>query len=232
MGVYFGRDVDEKIIEYCATADIPTKNKIFETGIRPAFLKLIESQMYLYSFFKIDDPDMLKNECLSNLYEIIPKFDPTKGKKAFSYFNVVVKNWFIWKIREKKKRQRMESENFYGIDHEVVKNDPSIVLASYEDEVLEKEYWISLFREMERWRPLMKKKQEIQVLDVIIFLLQNPHLVTIYNKKAVYFYIREVTGLSMKQVNQTMARLREMYEGFKGRINGSGNPEEGIEEGI
>jgi hypothetical protein len=129
MPMYFGPQVDEKIIDYRNEIDVEKKNAIFTEHIRPAMLKLIESQMYLYGFYKIDDPDMLKNECLATLYETLPKFDPSKGKKAFSYFNVVVKNWFIWKIRDKNKKLKQQSENFYGIDHDRVKNDPSIVLS-------------------------------------------------------------------------------------------------------
>lgn len=219
MPLYFGPEVDAKIAEYVKETDVQKKNEIFEDGIRPAMMKLIESQMYLYGFYKIDDPDLLKNEALSNLYEILPKFDPTKGKKAFSYFNVVVKNWFIWKIREKNKRLKQQSENFYGIDHDVVKNDPSLIEASYEDEIMEKEFWVSLFRDMDKWRPLLKKKQEQQVLDAIVFLLQNPHLVSIYNKKAVFLYIREMTGLTMKQVNHHMAKLKELYGTFREKFH-------------
>lgn len=219
MPLYFGPEVDAKIAEYVNESDVEKKNKIFEDGIRPAMMKLIESQMYLYGFYKIDDPDMLKNEALSNLYEILPKFDSTKGKKAFSYFNVVVKNWFIWKIREKNKRLKQQSENFYGIDHDVVKNDPSLILASHEDEIVDKEFWLSLFRDMDKWRPLLKKKQEQQVLDAIVFLLQNPHLVSIYNKKAVFLYIREMTGLTMKQVNHHMGKLKELYVTFREKFH-------------
>jgi len=227
MALYFGPEVDDKILEYKNTEDISLKHKIFEESIRPAMVKLIESQLYMYGFWKIDDPEMLKNECLSNLYEIIPKFDSSKGTKAFSYFNVVVRNWFIWKIREKKKRMKQQSENFYGIDHDVVKNNPSLILASYEDEIVAKEYWISLFRELEKWRPELKKKQEIQVLDAIIFLLQNPHLVSIYNKKAVFLYIREMTGLTMKQVNHNMGRLKSMYVTFRERFHSGEEAKEG-----
>lgn len=219
MPLYFGPEVDLKIAEYCKETDREIKNRIFEDDIRPALMKLIESQMYLYGFYKIDDPDMLKSECLSSLYEILPKFDPNKGKKAFSYFNVVVRHWFIWKIREKNKRMKQQSESFYGIDHDVVKSDPSIILQSYEDDVIEREFWVSLFRDMDRWRPLLKKKQEIQVLDAIVFLLQNPHLVSIYNKKAVFLYIREMTGLAMKQVNHNMNRLKSLYATFKERFH-------------
>lgn len=225
MPLYFGPEVDVKIGEYVKETDVSKKNQIFEEGIRPAMMKLIESQMYLYGFYKIDDPDVLKNEALANLYEILPKFDPTKGKKAFSYFNVVVKHWFIWKIREKNKRLKQQSENFYGIDHDVVKNDPSLIMSSYEDDVVDKEFWLSLFRDMDKWRPLLKKKQEVQVLDAIVFLLQNPQLVSIYNKKAVFLYIREMTGLTMKQVNHNMARLKSLYESFRERFH-SGEEED------
>lgn len=225
MPLYFGPEVDAKIVEYNSETDVNKKNQIFEDGIRPAMMTLIESQMYLYGFYKIDDPEVLKNEALSNLYEIIPKFDSTRGKKAFSYFNVVVKNWFIWKIRDKNKRLKQQSENFYGIDHDVVRNDPSLILSSHEDDIVDREFWLSLYRDMDRWRQLLKKKQEIQVLDAIVFLLQNTHLVSIYNKKAVFLYIREMTGLTMKQVNHHINRLKDLYVTFRERFH-SGEEEE------
>lgn len=225
MALYFGPEVDVKIIEWKATDDIQEKHRIFDTHIRPALTKLIESQIYLYRFYTIDDPDLLKNECLSNLYEVLPKFDPSKGKKAFSYFNVVSRNWFIWKTREKKKRLKMEANNFYGIDHEVVRNDPSILTNSHQDEVIEKEFMVSLFRDMEVWRSLLKKPQEIKVLEAIVFLLQNPQLISIYNKKAVFLYIREMTNLTPKQLNHNMNKLKELYVTFRERFN-NGEEEE------
>jgi len=220
MPLYFGPEVDAKIAEYINEPDVPTKNKIFESGIRPALTKLIDSQLYMYGFYKIDDdPESLRNECLSNLYEILPKFDPNKGKKAFSYFNVVVKNWFIWKIRDRNKRLKQHADNVLGLDHEVVKSNPSLILASYEDNLIEKEFLLSLHRDMDKWRTLLKKKQEQQVLDAIVFLLQNPHLVSIYNKKAVFLYIKEMTGLSAKQVNHNMGRLKSLYATFRERFH-------------
>jgi hypothetical protein len=227
MPLYFGPEVDAKIVEYIRETDVPTKNKIFEDGIRPALAKLIDSQLYMYGFYKIDDdPDALRNECLSNLYEILPKFDPNKGKKAFSYFNVVVKNWFIWKIRDRNKRLKQQADNVLGLDHEVVRSNPSLIAQSYEDSIIEREFFLSLHRDMDKWRTLLKKKQEQQVLDAIVFLLQNPHLVSIYNKKAVFLYIKEMTGLSTKQVNHNMGRLKSLYTAFRERFH-SGEEEEG-----
>lgn len=220
MGMYFDRDVDAWIVEYCKTESHEQKSEIFEKKIMPAFVALIENQLQIYKFFKIDDKELLKNECLSHLYEILPKFDPNKGKKGFSYFNVVVKHWFINKTREKQKYLKQQVENIYGIDHEIVKNDPSIVLSSYETEVLEREFWHSLLNEMEIWLELLKKEQEIQVLNAIIFLLRNPNSITIFNKKAVHFYIKEITGLTAKQVNHHINKLKEMYLEFREDFHG------------
>lgn len=228
MGIYFGKDVDDKIVEFNSLtdpADVDKKNKIFEEHIRPAFMKLIESQMYLYKFYKLDDPDTLKHECLATLYEILPKFDPSKGKKAFSYFNVVVKHWFIGRTRERKKRLKTETENFYSIDHEIVKNDPSVILSSHEDEVIEQEFFRELFKNMAKWRKLLNRKQELQVLDAIEFLLQNPNLITIFNKKAVFLYIKEMTNLTAKQVNHNLMNIKAMYDQFREKFN-AGEEEE------
>lgn len=219
MPLYFGPDVDVKIEQYCLETDFSKKNEIFESGIKQALMKLIDSQLYLYGFYKIGDPDTLKSECLSSLYETLHKFDATKGTKAFSYFNVVTRNWFVGRIRDNKKKLQQQTDKFYGIDHDVVKTNPSMLLQSYEDDVIEKEFWVSLFKNMDRWRQLLKKKQELQVLDAITFLLQNTHLISIYNKKAVFLYIREITGLTMKQVNHNITRLKKFYADFKEKFH-------------
>lgn len=233
MGEYFGRDVDANIKLFCAEQDIEKKNEIFTKNIRPALMKLIESQMYVYKFNRLDDTGMLKNDCLSTLYELLPKFDPTKGKKAFSYFNVVVKNWFIWKIRESNKQSRTESVKVVDAINsaDVAQHGQKFIAASYEDELIEKEFFLSLYRDMERWKTIVVKKTEKQVLEAVIFLLQNPRMISIYNKKAIQLYIREITGLNAKQVIANLKRLRELYEEFKERFNdGAEKTEEDLDE--
>lgn len=221
MGQYFGRDVDENIKLFCAEADVEKKNRIFEKNIRPALLKLIESQMFVYNFNKLPDPDVLKNDCLSTLYELLPKFDPTKGKKAFSYFNVVVKNWFIWKIRENNKQTRLES--MASVDalnkEDVAKHDTNLIGPSYESELIEREFLLSLYKHMDTWKEILTKKTERQVLEAVIFLFQNPRMISIYNKKAVYVYIREITGLNTKQVIANLKRIKELYQEFRDKFN-------------
>jgi len=215
MAQYFTKDTDISIRKFNESTDEPVKHATFDQEIRPAFEKLIESLIYTYGFYTIDDVDTLKKECLTNLYEMLPKFDPNRGSKGFSYFNIIAKNWFIQKTREKNKRNRLESDLYYDLDHESVRHDPNFTASPHEDAVEEIEFWLSLYEQMDFWRTKLAKKGERQVLEAVIFLMRNPDLVTIYNKKAVYLYLRELTGLNTKQVVTNLKKIKGMYERWK-----------------
>lgn len=209
MGIYFGNDIDVAIVDFQNETDVKLKNVIFHDRIKAAMEKLIQSQLYLYGFYKMDNPDVLKAEALSHLYEIIPKFDATKGKKAFSYFNVVLKNWFVGRLRQISKRRRQEE-----FDKDILEKE-SFVIGSYESSLIEREYMVCLINEIERWRHLLVNKHDIQVLDALSFMLRNPDSIDIYNKKAILFYLREITKLSTKKISHSLNQFREMYSKFR-----------------
>ena len=212
MALYFTKDTDKALEKFLTSSDQNEKHQVFENEIRPAFEKLIENLIFVYSFFNIDDVETLKKECLTNLYEMIPKYNPARGTKGFSYFNVVAKNWFIHKTRELKKRNKLESDLYYDLDHEAVKKDPSLIVSPHEEFLEQKEWWLKFYEEIESWRDELTKKTEISVLEAIIFLMKNPDLVTIYSKKAVYLYLRELTGLNTKQVVVNLKKIKSLYD--------------------
>jgi hypothetical protein len=53
------------------------------------------------------------------------------------------------------------------------------------------------------------------VLEAVKVLLHNIDDIEIFNKKAVYLYLRELTGLNTKQVVNNLNKLREKYRTFK-----------------
>lgn len=201
---------------------IKEKHRLFHDEIRPAFEKLIENLIYVYGFYNLDDVETLQRDCLANLYEMIPKFDPNKGTKGFSYFNVVAKNWFIQKTRERKKRNKLESELYLDLDHESTQKDPNLSVGHHEELMEDKERWFKFYQAMEGWRDDLTKKTEKQVLEAVIFLMKNPELVTIYNKKAVYLYLRELTNLNTKQVVINLKKIKELYSEWSERYESTG----------
>ena len=198
------------------------RHELFETEIRPAFEKLIENLIYVYGFFNLDDVETLQRECLANLYEMIPKFDPNKGTKGFSYFNVIAKNWFIQKTRERKKQSRLESELYLDLDHEVARKDPNLSTNHHEEMIEDRERWIKFYEAMDSWRDDLTKKTEKQVLEAVIFLMKNPELVSIYNKKAVYLYLRELTNLNTKQVVINLKKIKILYNEWSEQYDTTG----------
>lgn len=240
MANYFTTDTDESIEHFKSATTDEEKHRIFDQEIRPAFEKLIENLIFVYKFFKVGDVDTLKRECLTDLYNTIEKYDVTKSNdpkketsKSFSYFNMVAKNWFIAKTREAAKRNRNESDLFYDLDHEAIRNDPNFMVSPYEEAVEEKEKWMEFYKAMDSWRGQLKKKNERQVLEAIIFLLKNSELVTIYNKKAVYLYLRELTGLTTKQIVVNLKKIKALYAEWYEEYYSTGetNNEEGTDRG-
>src|SRR3989344_1202031 len=81
---YFDHNTEASIVKFQKEPDIENKKKIFVEEIRYSFAKLIENIIFVYKFHSLGDIEILKNDCLSFLFETLYKFDATKGHKAFS----------------------------------------------------------------------------------------------------------------------------------------------------
>ena len=145
------------------------------------------------------------------------KFDPTKGSKAFSYFSVITKNWFIQKVK-KNKRSRQRETQFDDLSKELEMKFVSEEM-TYDDEREWREFWSLLWEEIGTWDSLKLKPNERKVLEAIKILLQSSEDIEIFNKKAIYLYIREITGLNTKQIVNSLNKLRKRYRIFKTKWN-------------
>lgn len=219
MSAYFTRDTDRSIERFQAAETDEEKHRIFDEEIRPALEKLIENLIYVYRFYTLGDVQTLQMECLTDLYNTLPKFDISKSANpnkttsaAFSYFNMVAKNWFIARARENSKKNKNESELFYDLDHEAVKSDPNFIVSPHEEFLENREMMMEFYKAMEGWRTRLKKKNEIQVLEAIIAIMKNAELVTIYNKKAIYLFLRDLTGLNTKQIVTNLKKIKALYD--------------------
>ena len=71
---------------------------------------------------------------------------------------------------------------------------------TYFDRRVEVEFWNSLNNEIDTWDSFMLKENEKKVLLAVRILLESADQIEIFNKKAIYLYLREITGLNTKQV--------------------------------
>jgi hypothetical protein len=214
---YFDEETEKSIVKFQREPDIELKKKIFVEEIQPAFAKLIENIIFVYKFHALGSLDTLKNDCLSFLFENLYKFDGDKGHKAFSYFGVITKNWFIQRVKVFKKKNKSDIPFDKNAINLLENEHHELAVMSYEDDKIKEEFMVLLKDEIKKWRDRFDKHQERKVLEAVILLFENPDLVSIYNKKGIYLYIREITGLNTKQVVTNLLKLRKKYEIFKKR---------------
>lgn len=213
---YFTKDTEQAIIDYCGTDDLSVRSKLYVEDIQPAFNELVDKIVYTYKFTSLENIDVLKDDCKIWLTTILGKFDPSQGTKAFSYFSVVTKNWFTHKAKKQTQKNRRE------INYDSMVKEVEIADSENEDflsEVEEKEFWMFLLREVEGWQNLKLKGNDQKVLDAVLTLMKNIEDIEIFNKKAVYLYMREITGLNTKQIVGCLNKMRVRFRTFKEKWN-------------
>jgi len=211
---YFTKDHEKAIIRYCKSEDIKEKSKLYIEWIGPAFSELVDKIVFTFKFTNLPNIDELREECKIWLTTILDKYNPDRGSTAFSYFSVVTKNWFIAKTKKQQKRITRE------VDFADVSRRDQIEFLSCQhdfDAYEEREFMKCLFVEIDKWEALDLKETEQRVLSAVKILLSEPEQIEIFNKKAIYLYLREITGMNTKQVVSNLNKLRARYRDFKAK---------------
>ena len=209
---YFTLDTEKAIVNYCNTDCLSERTKLYVNYIQPAFDELVDKIVYTYKFNSLENVDVLKEDCKIWLTTILGKFNPNAGAKAFSYFSVVTKNWFTHKAKKQSQKNRRE------IHYDTMIREIETMSADeegYYDALENKEFWQFLLKEVKKWQELPLKPNEEKVLTAVLTLMENIEQIEIFNKKAIYLYLREITGLNTKQIVSCLNKMRAKYSIFK-----------------
>ena len=213
--MYFNADTQASIVKYQNSECETEKKKVYEKEILPAYEKLVENLIFVYGFKSAYVPfEELKNDCVIFLYESINKWSPEKGTKAFSYFNVVAKNWLIINTRQHKKRRerhisinqpdKMSSSQKEQLEsYKVIPSpDETMILLERKSEIL---------KLIENMKVKVSNENEMLCLEAIHTLFSKIEELDLLNKRAVLVYIREISGLDKKQMSKAMSVVRRHY---------------------
>jgi len=217
--LYFHAGTQAAIVAYQTMSDQKAREKLYVTEIMPAFEKLAENLINIHKFTSLHDSfDDLKSDCVCFLFETIRKFDASRGTNAFSYFNVVAKNWLIIKTKQRTQKMRrnvsLDDPNSLSItEHQIVEDH---YLIPSQESILEKEYTnhfiLKLLYEI---RTKVKTENELACINSIVTIFENINEVDLLNKSAVLLYMRELSGLSPKQLTTTMQLVKKHYKKLK-----------------
>jgi hypothetical protein len=211
--MYFTVEHEQAILKFCTSEDRAEKEQLYVDLIQPAFNQMVDKIVFSYKFTNLPNIDELRMECKVWLTTILDKYDPNRGSKAFSYFSVITKNWFIHKVKKNTKRLKREVP-YEDAELELETNfiDPGDQY--YQDRVT-KEFWKNLWNEIESWDTEFEKEAERKVYEAIKIILSSVDEIEIFNKKAIYLYLRELTGMNTKQVVTHLNKMRARYKDFK-----------------
>jgi hypothetical protein len=219
LRLYFNADTQTAIVNFQSEGDKKKRDVLYVTEIMPAFEKLVENLINIHKFTSMHDSyDDLKNDCMNFLFETIHKFDAGRGTNAFSYFNVVAKNWLIIKTMQKSRKIKR-----------VVSLDDPVGLTAYEtllieqhstipsqDEMLDESKMSEMTLDMlYEIRTKVKKENELICINSIITIFENIDDLDLLNKGAILLYMRELSGLTPKQLTTTMQSIKKHYKKMK-----------------
>jgi hypothetical protein len=210
---YFTQDHEDAILRYVATDDKRIRTDLYVKWIGPAFDEMVDKIVFTYKFTTLPNIDYLRDECKIWLITILDKYDVSQGSKAFSYFSVITKNWFIHKVKRKSKKNQTE------LDIQEMPKDLELRYLSednpYEETREHDELIDNLRANMIDWMEESDKPNDEKVIKAIQVLFESAHEIEIFNKKAIYLYLREITGLNTKQVVSSLKRLKSSYQDFR-----------------
>jgi len=217
--MYFGRPAHDAICEFQVAKTEEERHEIYVTRIKQPFNKLVENLIFIHGFKSLTGSyEDLKNDCVTFLYETLNKFDPTKGSKAFSYFNVVAKNWLI--IRSKKNTRELKRSVSID-DIEILSHRDKVAIEyhsiaeSQDAAMLKKNAIENLFTLLEEIKGRLDGTNEISCINAIITLFASIDDLDFLNKRAVFVYLRDLSGLNPKQLSVAMSAIRRHYRSIK-----------------
>jgi len=211
---YFGKDAHNSIVEYQAAETRKEKHKIYIDQIKPSFEKLSENLIFIHGFSKSRPHfELLKADCVSFLYETLEKFDPARGSKAFSYFNVCAKNFLIIQSKKRLKNEirhvSIDDQNLSIREKNTIEQHQ--VVPSQEDVFIREEDKLILLDLVDEIHKKLSNQNEIECIKAVKILFENIDDLDFLNKRAIFVYLREISGLSPKQLSVAMSNIRKHY---------------------
>jgi hypothetical protein len=204
--IYFTQDTEDAIIEYLASDNQDFRNRLYKDRVEYAFYKLAENIIHTFKFYYTDSDTIeeLKHEVVTFLLEKLHLYDQSKGK-AYSYFGTIAKRYLI--IYNNNNYKKLQER----ADVEEIDEDKNILYETVReaDEQLNPNTFIDQYvRYVDKHLyQLFPKTQDARTADAIMELFRKRETLEIFNKKALYIYIREITDTTTPQITKVTKKL-------------------------
>ena len=211
---YFTSDTEEAIIEYLNETDQAKRNKIYNERIWYGFHKLTENIIHTFKFYytEVDTIADLQHEVTAFLLEKLHLYKQDKGK-AYSYFGTIAKRYLILYNNNNYKKLKQKAE----VD--AIDKDQSITIDIVNNQSIDetKDKATEFINYMLQYMDLhlfdhFPKEEDAKTADAVLELFRKRENIELFNKKAIYIYIREMTDQSTPQITKVIKKMRKIYK--------------------
>jgi len=210
---YFTKDTEEAILEYVASDNQNIRNRIYRERIDYPFFKLTQNIINTFKFPYMDGTvEDIQQECIHHLLEKLHLYSQEKGA-AYSYFGTVVKYYLINNNNAQYKKI-LGTDNLEGIDEDKsividLINNPNPLEKPFSDE----NYCIDMFIKYIEMhdKDIFKNEEDLKSCNAIIELFKRREYIEIFNKKALFIYIREMTNQDTQQITKIIKKVQKIY---------------------
>jgi len=211
---YFTQDTEDAIVLYNNTDDPSMRSKIYSDRIHYAFFKLTENIIHTFKFYytEVDNIEDLQHEIITFLLTKMHLFDPSKGAKAYSYFGTIVKRYLIINNTKNYKKRvdkapvtEIEADDRFSYNiTDVTEPTQNDKLYMFMDEYVK--YCTKNIYE------LFPKENDAKIADAILELFRKRDNIDIFNKKALYIYIREIIDVKTPKITKIADKLYDIFK--------------------
>jgi DNA-directed RNA polymerase specialized sigma subunit len=223
--IYFGADEEKAVVDFLTSTDDLERNRIYNQWLKKPFNKMIESIIRRYGLYrKTESFEDLHSDTLSFLMTKANKFKYDKGKKAYSYYGTICKNYILGLLMKDDKI--MIQKMYYDDVAEAIEDNLEFSYSidepqnEYEDfiKIISDEIKAELLNSANLEGKKKLSDNEINVGNAIIEILDNWQVIfntldesNKYNKNSFYASVRQYTNLGTKDIRTSLKRFKKIY---------------------
>ncbi len=226
--MYFGPREEKAVAQFLTSTDQAERNQIFNKWLNAPLAKMIEAIIRRYKLYRKGFTfEELHGDTVSFLMTKAHKFEVNRGKKAYSYFGTISKNYILGLLIKDDKYMK-QNTSYEDVSSEIEEREDLTYVIDSETFSMDdfiKNLATEIKNELDDTNEPHKKKlneNEKKVGFALIEILENWETAfesmkggAKYNKNSVLETMRNYTNLSTKDIRLAMKRYKTLYEILK-----------------
>jgi len=218
--MYFGEEQEYAVKMFLTATTLTERNEIYSTYLYSPLNKMIDSIIRRYKLYRkgLEFRD-IHADVLSFLITKAEKFKPAKGKKAYSYFGTICKNYLMGQIIKDQKLQN-RNVSYEDISKSIEERPDQVYYMNNGEETDTSRFFIDLVDEIEEFMSITPlNENEVKIGSALIEVFTNYDEIFIhgdgnkFNKNLVLLNLREMTNLSTKEIRSSLKKFKIIYKG-------------------